>query len=155
MKANVLVLAARRATSTLLVASVVALAAPHAGAAQGGRATRNTTRTNINSGNRTNVNVNAGNRTNVNVNTVNRTNVNVNVHGGYHGGYYGGGYYHTGPSVGAVVATAIVVGAIVSSLPPSCTTIMANGFAYQNCGGTYYQPRYAGSSVTYVVVNRP
>jgi hypothetical protein len=26
---------------------------------------------------------------------------------------------------------------------------------YQQCGGTYYQPQYAGSSVTYVVVNPP
>ncbi len=155
MKTHSVAVAVRRAEAALLALTLLALCAAPAGAAQGRPATRNTTRTNINSGNRTNVNVNSGNRTNVNVNTVNRTNVNVNVNGGYHGGYYGGGYYHSGPSVGAVVATAIVVGAIVSSLPPNCTTIMANGFAYQQCGGTYYQPRYAGSSVTYVVVNRP
>lgn len=148
---NTNALSLRRVAAALLVPSFLALAATPVGAAQGRPATRNTTRTNINSGNRTNVNVNAGNRTNVNVNTVNRTNVNVNVHGGY----YGGGYYHSGPSVGAVVATAIVVGAVVASLPPSCTTVFANGFAYQNCGGTYYQPRYSGSSVTYVVVSWP
>jgi hypothetical protein len=42
-----------------------------------------------------------------------------------------------------------------SSLRSNCTTIMANGFGYQNCSGVYYQPQYGGSSVTYVVVNRP
>jgi hypothetical protein len=151
MNANALTPALRRAAAALFVASLLALAATPGGAAQGRPATRNTTRTNINSGNRTNVNVNTGNRTSVNVNTRHHTDVDVHVHGGY----YGGGYYHPGPSVGAVVATAIVVGAIVSSLPPSCTTIIANGFAYQNCGGTYYQPRYSGSSVTYVVVSQP
>jgi hypothetical protein len=149
MKAMVLTLTVRRSAAALLVVCLP-LAAP-VGAGQQRPDTRNTTRTNINSSNRTNVNVNSVNRTNVNVNTVNRTNVNVNVHHSY----YGGAYYHTGPSVGAVVATAIVVGTVVASLPPSCTTVMVNGFAYQNCGGTYYQPRYAGSSVTYVVVNHP
>ncbi|MFI5183680.1 MAG: DUF6515 family protein [Vicinamibacteria bacterium] len=154
MKTKRLTIAARRVGGALLVILLCALAVPSVEGQQR-PATRNTTRTNINSGNRTNVNVNSGNRTNVNVNTGNRTNVNVNVNGGYRGGYYGGGYYHSGPSVGAVVAGAIVVGAIVATLPPSCTTIMANGFAYQNCGGVYYQPRYSGSSVTYVVVNHP
>ena len=150
MNANALAPALRRAAAALLVFSFLALAAVPAGAERRPQ-TRNTTRTNINSGNRANVNVNAGNRTNVNVNTGHRTDVDVHVHGGY----YGGGYYHPGPSVGAVVATTIVVGAIVASLPPNCTTIIANGFAYQNCGGTYYQPRYSGSSVTYVVVSQP
>jgi len=153
MKSIALALGVRSPAVALL--AVLALSSAAAGADERRPATRDTTRTNINGGNRTNVNVNTGNRTNVNVNTVNRTNVNVNVHGGYYGGYYGGGYYHPGPSVGAVVATAIVVGAVVASLPPNCTTIVVNGFAYQNCGGTYYQPRYSGSSVTYVVVNRP
>jgi hypothetical protein len=53
------------------------------------------------------------------------------------------------------VATAIVVGTIVSSLPPSCTTIIANGVTYHNCGGTYYQPRYSGGNVQYIVVTHP
>jgi hypothetical protein len=125
------------------------------------RDVRNTTHTNLNQ-NR-NVNVNQNRNANVNVNrnanvNVNRnTNVNVNVNN--RGGYYGGGYYNHGPSVAGVVAatvaTAIVVGAIVSTLPPSCSTVVVNGFAYQNCGGTYYQPQYQGSSVTYIVVNHP
>lgn len=109
--------------------------------------TRNTTRTNINSVNRTDVNVNTVNRTTVNVNTVRRTDVDVHVHGGY--------YYNPGPSVGAVVATTLVVGAIVASLPPNCSTLIVNGISYHSCGGTYYQPRYSGGTVTYIVVTKP
>ena len=41
------------------------------------------------------------------------------------------------------------------SLPPSCSTVMMGNVAYQQCGSTWYQPRYAGSGVTYVVVNPP
>jgi hypothetical protein len=109
---------------------------------------RNTTQRNFS--NNRNVNYNR------NVNVHRDIDVDVNRH--YHGGYYGGCCYYDRPGVGAVVAAtaaAIVVGTIVSSLPPNCTTIVANGFTYHNCGGTYYQPRYAGGSVTYVVVNRP
>lgn len=104
------------------------------------RAVRATTHTSLNQNRNTNVNVNRN--TNVNVNVNNR-----------------GGYYNHGPSVAGVVAasvaTAIVVGAIVNSLPPNCTTLVVNGLAYQNCGGTYYQPQYQGSQVTYVVVTAP
>jgi hypothetical protein len=125
------------------------------------RDVRHTTHTNLNQNHNTNVNqnsnVNVNQRRNTNVNVNRNTNVNVNVNN--RGGYYGGGYYNHGPSVAGVVAasvaTAIVVGAIVSTLPPNCTTMVVNGFAYQNCGGTYYQPQYQGSSVTYIVVNHP
>jgi hypothetical protein len=55
----------------------------------------------------------------------------------------------------AAVATAVAVGTVVHSIPPSCTSVMVGNVAYQQCGTTYYQPRYAGSQVTYVVVNPP
>jgi hypothetical protein len=55
----------------------------------------------------------------------------------------------------AVVATAVVVGSVVRSLPPSCSTVMVGDVAYEQCGSSWYQPRYAGSQVTYVVVNPP
>jgi hypothetical protein len=141
--------ARRRAAAVLLASLLFASPAPGAPGEERRPATRNTTRTSINSVNRTNVNVNAVKDTNVNVNvnTVRRADVDVHVHGGY--------YYNPGPSVGAVVATAIVVGTIVATLPPSCTTVIANGFTYHNCGGTFYQPRYSGSTVTYVVVVKP
>jgi hypothetical protein len=101
----------------------------------------------------TSVNVNR----NVNVN-VNR---NVNVHGGYYGGYYGGCCYNPHPvaTAAAVTATAMVtaavVGSIVHTLPAGCTSLMVNGFVYQQCGSTWYQPQISGSTTTYVVVNAP
>jgi hypothetical protein len=55
----------------------------------------------------------------------------------------------------AAVGAAVVVGSVVRSLPPACTSVMVGNVAYQQCGNTYYQPRYAGSQVTYVVVNPP
>jgi len=133
------------------------------------REVRNTTHTNLNQNRNVNVNerrntnVNVNERRNTNVNVNRNTNVNVrhntNVNVNVNRGYYGGVYYDRGPSVAGVVAatvaTAIVVGTIVNSLPPSCSTVIVNGFAYQNCGGTYYQPQYQGSSVTYIVVNHP
>jgi hypothetical protein len=56
-----------------------------------------------------------------------------------------------------LVATVAVVGSIDSaaSMPPECQTSVINGVAYQICGGTWYQPQYAGSQVNYVVINAP
>lgn len=56
---------------------------------------------------------------------------------------------------GAAVATAVAVGSVVRSIPPSCTSVVVGNVAYQQCGNTWYQPRYAGSEVSYVVVNPP
>jgi hypothetical protein len=99
-----------------------------------------------------NVNVNANRNINANVNR----NVNVNVDNGWnHGGYY----YHpiaTGVAVGAAVAvTAAAIGSMAYSLPPSCVTRVYPTGSYYSCGGTWYQPQYSGSQVTYVVVNSP
>ena len=55
----------------------------------------------------------------------------------------------------AAVATAVAVGTVVRSVPPSCTSVVVGNVAYQQCGNTWYQPRYAGSQVTYVVVTPP
>ena len=55
----------------------------------------------------------------------------------------------------AVVGTAVVVGSVVRSLPPSCSSVMVGNVAYQECGNTWYQPRYSGSEMSYVVVNPP
>ena len=101
---------------------------------------------------RTSVNRNVHANQNVNVNR----NVNVDVDRDYYGrgGYYGGGY-HPVATAAAVAVTAAAIGSIVYSLPPSCQTVMVNGLAYQQCGGSWYQPQYSGSQVTYVVVNSP
>jgi len=99
-----------------------------------------------------NGNGNFNNNRNVNAN-VNR-NVNVNVDNGW-GGCCGGGFNHpvaAGVAIaGAAAVTAAAVGSMYYSLPPNCSPYGG----YYNCGGTYYQPQYSGSDVTYVVVNNP
>jgi hypothetical protein len=86
----------------------------------------------------------------------------VHVHGGYYGGYHGGCCYHDYHPVATAAAvtatamvTAAVIGSIVHTLPPGCTSVMVNGFAYQECGTTWYQPQISGGSTTYIVVNPP
>lgn len=104
-------------------------------------------------------NINSGNRTNINNNNVN-INRNVNVNGG--GGYYGHDYHddwddhwHPVATAAAVTVTAAAIGSIVRSVPPSCTTVVVSGASYSQCGSTWYQPQYVGSSVQYVVVAAP
>jgi hypothetical protein len=105
----------------------------------------------------TNVNHNTNVNRNVNVNN----NVNVNVNNSYHGGgYYNNGCcYHPVAVAAAVTATAVVtaavVGSMVHSVPPSCSSVIVNGLAYQQCGSTWYQPQFAGTTTTYIVVNPP
>jgi hypothetical protein len=112
--------------------------------------------TNVNRNKNVNVNRNVNRNTNVNVNR----HVDVDVDHHYHGGYYGGCCYHGGVGTAmAVTATAMVtaavIGSMVNTLPVGCTQVIVNGFAYQQCGSTWYQPQLAGSSTTYVVVNAP
>ena len=121
---------------------------------------RSSGRANVNHNHNKNVNVNRNVNKNVNVNT--HRNVDVDVH--HHGGYYGGGCcyhdnYHPLATAAAVTATAMVtsaiIGSIVNTVPSGCSTVVVNGFAYQQCGSTWYQPQIAGSSTTYIVVNPP
>jgi len=111
--------------------------------AHAGRQINNTTRTSVNR----NVNVNQ----NVNVNR--HVDVDVDVDRNWH------------PVATAAVATAAVattaavtsavVGSMVHSIPPSCVPVVINGITYQQCGTTWYQPQYVGSSVQYVVIAPP
>jgi len=57
--------------------------------------------------------------------------------------------------VGATTATILAIGTQVSAVPAECVSVVANGVAYQHCGPTWYQPRYVGSSVQYIVVAAP
>jgi hypothetical protein len=121
---------------------------------RGGGNYRSSAQTNVNRNANVNRNVNVNNNVNVN------RNVNVNVNNNYHGGgYYGGCCYHPVAVAAAVTATAVVtaavVGSIVHSVPPSCSSIIVNGLAYQQCGSTWYQPQFSGTTTTYVVVNPP
>jgi uncharacterized MAPEG superfamily protein len=121
---------------TLAIALVTLFACMQAEAA---RQTGGTTRTNVNRSAQVNHNVN-----------VNRNvNVDVDRYDDYHP-------FATAAAVTAGVAlTSAVIGSIAYSLPPSCSAVVVSGFTYQQCGSTWYQPQYAGSQVTYVVVNPP
>jgi hypothetical protein len=115
-------------------------------------------RTSVNRGGNVSNNANINSNRNVNVNS----NRDVNIHRDVdiHGGYYGGGCcYHPIATAAAVTATAMVtaavIGSMVNTLPPSCSVVMINGLTYQQCGSTWYQPQFVGTSTTYVVVNAP
>ncbi len=116
---------------------------------------------NTNVNNNTNVNRNTNTNVNKNTNVNVNKDVNVNVNNNNH--YNNNGCcYHSGIGVGGAVAvaaattaTAIVVGSMVNTLPPSCSTVMVNGITYQQCGSTWYQPQFSGGSTTYVVINPP
>jgi hypothetical protein len=112
-----------------------------------------------------NVNANDFNANrNVNVNNVN-VNRNVNVdrdidvdrrYGGWGDACcYNGGVARAAAVTAAAVTTAAVVGSVVHSLPPSCSAVDIDGITYQQCGSTWYQPQFAGTTVNYTVVNPP
>lgn len=101
-----------------------------------------------------NVNRNVNHEQNVNVNR--NVNVNVDNHDHDHWNDWDDHPFATAAAVTAGVAvTSAVIGSIVNSVPPSCVTTVVNGIAYQQCGSTWYQPQYAGTTVQYVVVNAP
>ncbi len=81
-------------------------------------------------------------------------NVNVNVDRGWNAGY--GGVQHpvaAGLAVGAVAGmTAAAIGSSYYDLPSGCSPYATS---YYYCGGAYYQPQYEGTSVKYVVVEKP
>ena len=101
-----------------------------------------------------NQNVNVNRNTNVNVDR--DINVDVDDDWHHHDDDWDDHPIARGVAIGTAAAvTAAVIGSIVYSLPPSCAPVVVNGLAYQQCGSTWYQPQYAGSQVTYVVVNPP
>ncbi len=96
---------------------------------------------------------------NRNTNINNNTNINRNVDIDVDNGHWNDWDDHPFATAAAVTAgvavTSAVIGSIVYSVPPSCTTVIANGVSYTQCGSTWYQPRYSGTTVQYVVVNSP
>ena len=150
-----------------LVAAGATLPAEAAKARSSGRSNVNQNK-NVNRNTSANRNTNVNKNTNINKNTNVNRNTNVNIDRDvdididvdhHHGGYPNGCCYHDNYNplavVAAVAITAAVVGSIVYTLPPSCTVIIRNGFAYQQCGNVWYQPQISGSSTTYIVVNAP
>jgi hypothetical protein len=53
------------------------------------------------------------------------------------------------------MVTAAVIGSVVNTLPPSCSSMIVAGVMYQQCGSTWYQPQISGGNTTYIVVNPP
>ena len=129
-------------------------------ARRGGGATRSRS---SNRSRNTNKNRNTNRNTNRNVNkNVNRNvnkNVNVNVnnnrryYGGHSRGYYG--YYRGAPLM--AFTTGLVIGSVIaaSTMPSTCTTVVANGISYRRCDNSYYQPFYEGDTLVYKVVSSP
>ena len=115
---------------------------------------------NVNANNNVNRNANINRDTNVNrnsnVNVNSNRNINVDVdHRGCCDNDWDDHHHPiaTGAAIGATAAiTSAVIGSMVTSLPPACQTTVVNGIGYSNCGGTWYQPQYVGTSVQYVVV---
>jgi hypothetical protein len=117
--------------------------------AHAGRQVNNNTRTSVNKNTNVNRSTNVNRNTNVNVNSSRRVDVDVDVDRGYHP-------VGTAVAVGATVAvTAAVIGSIVNSVPPGCVPVQMGAVVYQQCGATWYQPQYAGTTVQYIVVNPP
>lgn len=117
--------------------------------------------TNVNQNKNVNVNQNKNVNRNTNVNVDRDIDIDVDVdhHHGY--GYNNGCCFNDNPiaTAAAITATtmvtAAVIGSIVNTPPVGCMTTVINGIAYQQCGSTWYQPQYAGTSVTYMVVGHP
>jgi hypothetical protein len=95
----------------------------------------------------------SGNNTNIH-----GGNTNININGGDRG-YGWDDHYHpiaAGVAIGATAAvTSAVVGSMLYTLPPACNPYPYASMTFYSCGGVYYQPQYQGSTVTYVVVDRP
>jgi hypothetical protein len=58
-----------------------------------------------------------------------------------------------GVTAGAITAAAI--GTTVAMLPSDCMTVVIDGIGYSQCGSSWYQPYYSGSTVQYTSVNPP
>jgi hypothetical protein len=61
----------------------------------------------------------------------------------------------TAAVVGTAAVTAAAVGSVVSTVPAGCHSTVVGGVAYQECGNVWYRPAYAGTTVSYTVVNPP
>ena len=104
-----------------------------------------------------NVNKNKNVNRNVNRNVNKNVNVNVNNNRRYYGGHSRGhyGYYRGAPLM--AFTTGLVIGSVIaaSTMPSTCTTIVANGISYRRCDNSYYQPFYEGDTLVYKVVSSP
>ncbi len=93
----------------------------------------------------------------MNRNVNKNVNVNVNNNSRYYGGHKRGhyGYYRGAPLM--AFTTGLVIGSVIaaSTMPSTCTTVVANGISYRRCDNSYYQPFYEGDTLVYKVVVSP
>jgi hypothetical protein len=146
-----------RCSITILLALLVSNAPALAQRNQGD--VRSSSRTSVNNKNtndvkrNTNVNRNTNVKRNTNIDVDRDIDVDIDVDH-----RYGGCCYRSGVGV-AVATTAIVTAAVIGTrvtvLPPACTIVIINGFAYQQCGTVWYQPQFVGTTTSYVVVVAP
>ncbi|MFI8716685.1 hypothetical protein ACIGHF_02195 [Stenotrophomonas sp. NPDC077464] len=57
-------------------------------------------------------------------------------------------------TAGAAI-TAAAIGSVVYTLPVDCSTVVIDGIGYRQCSDGWYQPRYVGTTVQYIVVDAP
>ena len=135
---------------TLVMVAAVVTAGMHVAWPSDGEArnVKNTTRTNVNHNVNHNRNVNVNSNRNVNVNR----DIDVDVDRGWG---VGRAVATTAAITATAAVTSAVVGSMVHTLPPACSSMIVGGIAYQQCGGVWYQPQYVGTQVSYVVVNAP
>jgi hypothetical protein len=119
-----------------------------AGNTYGGYGHSTTTYNGMSSTSRTTVN--GSTQVNQNVNVNRNVNVDVDNHSAY-----GSGWNTAAAVAGTAIVTAAAIGSVQHAIPPSCVPVVRYGVNYQQCGNTWYQPQYAGTSVTYVVVAAP
>lgn len=165
MKYQTRILAAALALGAL--ASHTAAEAQRAGAAtsraagpDGTRQVRNGATGNVNRADHSSTNINnSGNRTNINTGDINidrDVEIDIDVDNGWGYGWDDHHHYHPVAAVAATAAvTAAVVGTYYRTLPANCMVIYRSSVTYYQCGTTWYQPVYYGSSVQYVVVVAP
>jgi hypothetical protein len=77
----------------------------------------------------------------------------VNIDVDHHYGW--GDHYHPVAAATAAAATAAAIGSYYRYLPANCVKIYNGAVVYYQCGTSWYQPYYAGTTVQYVVVKAP
>jgi hypothetical protein len=128
-----------------------------AGRASGGSTNRDISNTSIRSSQDVNRSVTRNGDVNRNVG-VDRD---LDVRGNFNGAYDRWGHpVAAGAALGAAAgvagaATSEALGSSVAALPPSCSTVVVNGIGYSQCGSTWYEPYYSGTTVQYMVVSPP
>jgi hypothetical protein len=125
----------------------------------GARPTVNTNaaRTSIRSNQDVNRNVNRNRDVDRNVNQNVDVHRNTNINANYdRWGHPVASGAVAGVAAGAAgAATRVAIGTTVAVLPSGCTTIVVGGVGYSQCGSTWYQPYYSGTTVQYTIVSKP